>query len=146
MPAPDEIRVVRDSFGRLEGGVGPVVDLFYMRLFAIAPAARDLFADDVAVQNGKFASMLAEFVDRLDDPQGFALAVERLGRRHRGYGVVPAHYALVEEALVWALARELGDAFTADVEAAWKGFYRAIAAGMQAAGGGGSGRGARTGR
>lgn len=130
----DDVDRLRGSLTRLLPDAGPVVDLFYMRLFAIAPGARDLFPDDMSAQNDKFRGMLAELIGLLDEPGRFAERVAELGQRHREYGAEPRHYKLVEEALIWALARELGPAFTADVESAWKSFYRTLAGRMIVAG------------
>ena len=121
-----DMDAVKRTLGILGPRLGPLVDLFYMRLFAIAPAARGLFPDDMSAQNDKFDSMLGDLVRLIDRPEDFADRVRDLGRRHRDYGAEPRHYALVEEALVWALARELGPAFTPHVEESWKSFYRSL--------------------
>lgn len=45
--------------------------------------------------------------------------LKNLGKRHTGYGVVEAHYAIVGNALIQTLEEALGDEFTADIKDAW---------------------------
>jgi hemoglobin-like flavoprotein len=118
---------LKASLARVAPHAAEVVDLFYMRLFAIAPEVRDLFPDDLAAQNAKFLAMFEELVGLSDRPGPFARRLEDLGRRHRAYGATPAHYRVVEEALLWAIASRLGEDYTAEVAAAWKDFYRSMA-------------------
>ena len=60
-----------------------------------------------------------------------------MGRRHVGYGVRPEHYAMVGEALLWALGPTLGDDFTPATRAAWAKAHGLIASTMIEAGEGG---------
>jgi len=46
---------------------------------------------------------------------------------------VPEYFALVEAALLWSLAQELGERWTPEVAAAWRAAYTLVAATMQAA-------------
>lgn len=123
----DRIAMVRQSLERLRPDAVPVINLFYMRLFAIAPAVRALFPDDMIAQNDKFADMIATATGLVDDPARLEPLLAELGRRHRAYGADPRHYALVEEALLWALERHLGPDFTGETREAWRAFYRSLA-------------------
>ncbi len=60
-------------------------------------------------------------------------AVESLAVKHVSYGVKPAHYGQVGEALLWTLERGLGPDFTPEVKAAWAQTYRALSGAMIAA-------------
>jgi len=51
-------------------------------------------------------------VDGLDEIEHIAPFLVRLGARHVRYGVVPAHFDLVGEALLWTLEQGLGESFT----------------------------------
>jgi len=77
--------------------------------------------------------MLAAIVEALDRPALIVTEVTALGQRHASYGVIAEHYRLVEQALLWALAQELGARWTAEVEAAWQSAYTLLAATMEAA-------------
>jgi nitric oxide dioxygenase len=59
--------------------------------------------------------------------------LQALGRRHVGYGVKEADYATVGAALLWTLDAGLGEAFTADVGAAWGRVYTLLSTVMMEA-------------
>ena len=42
-----------------------------------------------------------------------------LGRKHKVYGVLEAHYDIVGQALIQTLSVAMADAFTDEVKAAW---------------------------
>ena len=68
---------------------------------------------------------------RFDRPEQLVPALERLGRRHAGYGVCDAHYESVGAALLWTLAQGLGAAWTPAAQAAWTEAYALIAGVMR---------------
>ena len=127
----ESVQLVRDSWALVSGEPRLVAAAFYERLFAIAPAVRPLFAADLSKQLDKFSGMLNWIVKHLDDPKSLVAQVTDLGSRHDGYGVVHDHYALVGDALLWALAERLGDRFTDETRAAWREAYLLLAALMQ---------------
>ena len=49
-----------------------------------------------------------------------------LGKKHVGYGVEPAHYDVVGEALLATLSDALGDGYTTEVHEAWAAVYDII--------------------
>jgi len=57
-----------------------------------------------------------------------------LGHHHAQYGLQPAHYHTFATAFCGALADTLGDAFTPEVEAAWREAYYLVAGIMKEAG------------
>jgi hypothetical protein len=64
----DDIRTGRDGPGKFQKVVpiaGTVADLFYDRLFEIAPGVRPLFPDDMKEQKMKLIAMLATAVTNL---------------------------------------------------------------------------------
>jgi nitric oxide dioxygenase len=116
--------------------VAPIADqaaiLFYDRLFAIDPATRPLFRrTDMAAQRATLMGTLALVVKGLDELDRLVPAVEALGRRHAGYGVIAEHYASVGAALLWTLEQGLGAAFTPAVREAWTTAYGILAGVMQ---------------
>nr|WP_287082227.1 globin domain-containing protein [Methylobacterium sp.] len=56
-----------------------VADLFYGRLFDIAPQVRSLFPDDMTAQKRKLVAMLALAVSNLDKPEALVATVRDLG-------------------------------------------------------------------
>jgi hemoglobin-like flavoprotein len=57
-------------------------------------------------------------------------ALTDLGGRHVSYGVLPAHYGIVGEALLFTLATALGDAWTPKVKKGWEGMYSFVSTAM----------------
>jgi nitric oxide dioxygenase len=127
-----EIALVRASFARVATIQAAAADIFYDRLFAIAPKLRGLFPADLQQQKRKLMQMIATAVGSLNDLDKLVPALKALGARHAGYGVTTADYRVVGEALLWTLERGLGEAFTPDVRSAWARTYDVIAATMQA--------------
>lgn len=116
---PDQVKLVQDSFKKVEPIAAQAADLFYGRLFEIAPHVRSLFPADLSGQKEKLMSMLGTAVNNLHQVEKIIPAVQDLGRRHVNYGVTDEHYKPVGEALIWTLEKGLGDAFTPQVKEAW---------------------------
>jgi len=119
----EQIRVVQETFGRLEPYAPLVAELFYRRLFEIAPQLRPLFPSDLTEQSAKLMAMLAIAITNLDRVEEIAPAVSDLGRRHVGYGVTADDYKPVGEALIWTMEQGLRDEFTPAVKSAWLAAY-----------------------
>lgn len=130
---PEQVALVQTSFKRVVPIAGAAADLFYGRLFAIAPTLRPMFPNDLREQKKKLIAVLAMVVGNLHHLDQMMPAVEELGRRHATYGVAAEHYAPVGEALLWTLEQGLGGDFTPAAKAAWTAAYEALAGAMQAA-------------
>ena len=134
---------IRRSWELVKPITETVADLFYRRLFEIAPRYRSLFKEDMAPQRRKLIAMLAFIVKSLEwREEGWqeAVAVEddlflvvlALGRRHvELYGVPDEAYGDVGSALLWTFDYGLGEAFTSDVRHAWTKAYDLISRMMQ---------------
>ena len=121
---------------------------FQFSIFEIAPEARGLFPfaeeygedpeglifkDPIFVKHAKsVVAMLDVAVNMLGpDLEPVTEALEDLGARHCQYGVLPAHYPIVGEALLKTLGAALGDAWTPTVEKGWTGIFGFVATSMQ---------------
>ena len=82
---------------------GVAADMFYERLFYMAPSLRRMFPEDMRDQKRKLIMMLAMAVNGLNDLDTLAPQLMALGARHAGYGVKDYHYKTVGEALIWTL-------------------------------------------
>jgi len=127
----DQIVIVQDSFKKVVPIATTAADLFYDRLFEIAPDVRQLFPDDLKEQKKKLIAMLATAVTNLHQVDTIAPAVAGLGKRHVSYGVKPEHYQPVGAALLWTLEQGLGPDFTPAVKDAWTSAYLLLAGVMQ---------------
>jgi nitric oxide dioxygenase len=129
-----EKQLIRSTWAAVEPIQDVASDLFYARLFVLDPKLAALFAEtDMRRQGRMLMQTLAIVVKSLDDLSVVVPAVQALGRRHVGYGVVPEDYATVGSALLWTLEQGLGEAFTPAVSAAWAGAYGIVSSVMIAA-------------
>lgn len=120
---PNTIALVQSSWSQVVPIAPQAAALFYDELFARDPALKPLFRGDMAQQGAKLMQMIGVAVSKLQEPEVLIPALQALGRRHRGYGVAPAHYDTVGAALLATLEKGLGPAFTDEVRAAWATTY-----------------------
>jgi hemoglobin-like flavoprotein len=130
---PTQIQLVQSSFAKVLPIADTAAAIFYDRLFELAPQVRALFKGDMVEQGRKLMAMLRTVVNLLDKPDVLVPAAQRLAERHVGYGALPAHYAVVGEALIDTLAKGLGDAFTPETREAWLAAYGTLSSVMIAA-------------
>jgi hemoglobin-like flavoprotein len=130
---PDQVKLVQDSFKKVVPIAGTAADLFYDRLFTIAPEVRSLFPDDLAEQKKKLMAMLVTAVTNLHQVGKIVPAVQELGKGQVGYGEAGKHYEPVGGAVLWTLEKGLGPDFTPPVKAAWTEAYMTLAGVMKSA-------------
>ena len=108
-----------------------LVDVFYARLFATAPAVRPLFAHtDMRRQKTMLLGTLVLLRKSLRDLDAITPKLRELGARHVAYGAQPAHYPIVAEVLIASLAQIAGDAWRPEHERAWTTALSAVAAAL----------------
>lgn len=131
-PTETEIQLVRTTFDLIVPIAGVIADLFYDRLFYLAPSVRRMFPHDMRGEKRSLIVMIATTVQNLDNPEALIPLAKALGARHARYGVTAGHYEIAGEVLIWALERGLASDFTAEVERAWRRAYAFLAAAMRA--------------
>jgi hemoglobin-like flavoprotein len=124
---PEQITLVQTSWAKVAPIADQAADIFYDRLFEIAPEARPLFSEDMAKQKRALMGMLATAVNGLTKLDTILPAVRALGERHNGYGATDEHYDLVAAALLFTLGKGLGEGFSPEVEEAWTKAYATLA-------------------
>jgi hemoglobin-like flavoprotein len=125
---PEGSLVVRESWNRLRGREERVAAGFYARLFSLEPELRHLFVlTDMEGLREKLTATLGLILDHLDDPALLAGQVRASAKRHAAFGLGVREYRLGGEALLWSLSRELGEAYTPEVQAAWAEAYTLLA-------------------
>ncbi len=127
---PAEIAAVKSSFAKVVPIAPTAAELFYGRLFEIAPEVRPMFKGDMREQGRKLMAALGLVVSSLDRLETILPAVKALAVKHVPYGVQPAHYATVGAALIWTLEQGLGEAFTEEVRAGWLAAYGLLSSTM----------------
>jgi nitric oxide dioxygenase len=128
--SPEEIALVRDSFAKVHPIARQAAELFYGRLFEVAPTVRPLFKGDMHQQGAKLMAAIAMVVASLDRLETVLPAIQDLARRHVAYGAAPAHYAVVGDCLIWTLGQGLGETFTPATKEAWTKAYGALSDAM----------------
>lgn len=130
---PEQVELVQGSFKKVVPIADTAADLFYTKLFEIAPEVRSMFPDELAEQKKKLIQMLATAVNNLHQLEEIVPAVQDLGKRHVGYGVVDAHYDHVGAALLDTLEKGLGEDWTPDLAEAWVETYTILSTTMKEA-------------
>ena len=127
----EQIKLVQDTFKQVAPISETAAQLFYARLFELDPDLELLFKGNLTEQGRKLMQMLGVAVASLDRMEQLLPALQSLGSRHVNYGVRDKDYETVGRALLWTLRKGLGEAFTPDVEAAWRSVYASLASAMK---------------
>ena len=126
---PDSaVAAVRETFAIVADAGDKASGFFYGRLFACHPRLRDMFPPAMNDQRDRLVQALVRIVESLTTPAEMAAYLAQLGRDHRKYGVEPAMYEAVGDALLATLRAFAGPAFTPAAEQAWTEAYGAISA------------------
>jgi len=127
------VRLIRDTWAEVEPAADEVAQYCYSILFHIAPATRELFPINLEVQQQRLMRALGFVVRTIDRPDELLPFLQQLGRDHRKFGVLAAHYEDFGTALLGAIKHQLGAGWTAEVERAWAEAYTIVARSMQEA-------------
>lgn len=128
---PEKVEMVQASFKKVAPIADAAADIFYDRLFEIAPDVRPLFPAQMTDQKRKLMTTLGTAVSNLHQIDTILPVVQELGRKHVGYGVKDAHYDTVGEALLFTLEKGLGDDWTPELKEAWTETYVMVATVMK---------------
>jgi len=120
-------RLIKESFTVVEPVADKVAGYFYARLFLENPGVREMFPPAMDLQRERLLGAIIRIVQGLDRPEFLANFLEQLGRDHRKFGAKAAHYEAVGRALIAALKRYAGEAWTPQVEASWVAAYSVAA-------------------
>jgi hemoglobin-like flavoprotein len=123
---PDQVNIVQDSFAKVAPIADQAATIFYDRLFEVAPTVRAMFPSDLTAQRKKLMATLAVVVGGLSNLESVLPAASALAIRHVSYGAKAEHYPVVGGALLWTLEQGLGEAWTAEVAAAWTAAYATL--------------------
>jgi hemoglobin-like flavoprotein len=129
----EDIALVQESWRKIEPAKEIAAELFYMKLFELDPALREVFGDDLKERHKRFTQILAATVRGLDRVDVLLPAVRELGIRHPLFGAIDEHHASVASALLWTLEKGLRKDFTPDVKSAWIKTYGVLSQTMRQA-------------
>jgi hemoglobin-like flavoprotein len=124
------VNALETSFDLVAPRGDELMDEFYSRLFAAAPAVKPLFPADMKRQKVMLLGALVLLRKSLRDLDAIAPKLRELGARHVAYGAEPEHYPVVGTVLIASMAAIAGDAWTAQYEAAWAEAFEIVASTM----------------
>jgi NAD(P)H-flavin reductase/hemoglobin-like flavoprotein len=133
---PDRVEMVatiRSSFALVEPLADELGRHFYAELFGHSPETRELFPVNMEVQRSRLLRALVHVVQMVDRPDELTPFLEQLGRDHRKFGVLAAHYDSLGAALLSSIGAFSGPAWTPDVERAWRDAFTIVATAMRSA-------------
>ena len=125
------IDALEASFDNVAPRGDELMDVFYGRLFAVAPAVRRLFTGtDLKRQKGMLLAALVLLRKSLRNLEAVTPTLRDLGARHVRYGAMPEHYPVVGQVLIASMAEVAGDSWTVEYELAWTEAYDVVSGAM----------------
>lgn len=122
-----EVETLEESFDLVAPQGDELIRTFYDRLFETAPAVKPLFEKvDMDRQRQALLNMLLVLRESLHDLDDIVPDLEDLGERHVEYGAESAHYPVVGEVLIGAMAEVAGDRWKPEYTAAWQEAYGVV--------------------
>jgi len=127
-----DLEALETSFDLVAARGDELMDVFYSRLFAAAPAVRPLFPANMARQKTMLLGALVLLRKSLRNLDAIEPTLRNLGARHVGYGAEPEHYPVVGSTLIASMAAIAGDDWQPEYEAAWSVAFDLVAGAMLA--------------
>jgi hemoglobin-like flavoprotein len=127
----NQIVLVKSTWSQV-AAMDPVVvgEIFYNRLFEIAPHVKPMFRNPMPEQSKKLIAMINYVISKLNNLDDIINEVAKLAQRHVSYGVEPLHYISVGQALLWTLEKGLGGNWNGEVEQSWRICYEVLSDAM----------------
>lgn len=125
-----QIQLVKDSWSQVIINAEAAGNLFYQRLFEVAPEVRHLFRGDIISQSKKLMNMITMIVNKLDKLDTLLTDIKMLAGRHDHYGAQSGHYKVVGECLIWTLSTGLSEKWNQETETAWIEAYTILSGAM----------------
>ena len=126
-----DLDALETSFDLVAPRGDELMDVFYRRLFATAPAVQPLFAGtDLTRQKGMLLGALVLLRKSLRDLDAILPKLRALGARHVAYGAEPEHYPVVGQVLIESMADVGGAAWRAEYSTAWAAAFDIVAGAM----------------
>jgi NAD(P)H-flavin reductase len=99
---------------------------FYSHLFLSHPETRKMFPVSMAHQRDRLFAALGDVVARVDDLDALVPILRQLGRDHRKFGTLAAHYPAVGASLL-ATLEHFDDEWTPELAKSWSEAYDVVA-------------------
>jgi NAD(P)H-flavin reductase/hemoglobin-like flavoprotein len=118
---------LKESFARVAMHGDEVALYFYSDLFLRHPETRDLFGVSMTEQRRHLLQALATIVSDVEETGRLTAFLQALGRDHRKFGTLAAHYEPVGTSLLATLAHFSGPDWTPELAAGWQAAYELVA-------------------
>jgi NAD(P)H-flavin reductase/hemoglobin-like flavoprotein len=119
---------LKESFARVAMHGDEVARYFYSDLFLQHPETRSLFPASMAEQRRHLLHALATIVSDVEDSARLTAFLQALGRDHRKFGTLAAHYEPVGASLLATLEHFSGADWSPELAAGWRAAYGMVAA------------------
>jgi NAD(P)H-flavin reductase len=121
-----DIPAMRANFAKAAATGDEAPLYFYSHLFLSHPETRQLFPVSMAHQRDRLFAALGEVVARVDDLEALVPILQQLGRDHRKFGTLAAHYPAVGGSLL-ATLEHFDDQWTPELAKDWTEAYTLVA-------------------
>lgn len=121
-----DIPAMRANFAKAAATGDEAPLYFYAHLFLTHPETRALFPVSMAHQRDRLFAALGDVVGRVDDLDALMPVLQQLGRDHRKFGTVAAHYPAVGASLL-ATLEHFDDEWTPELAKSWSEAYDVVA-------------------
>src|ERR1700710_2053815 len=127
-----DIPAMRANFAKAAAAGDEAPLYFYSHLFLSHPETRAMFPVSMAHQRDRLFSALGDVMARVDDLDALVPILQQLGRDHRKFGALAAHYPAVGASLL-ATLQHFDDDWDDELAASWTEAYTLVAEVMVAA-------------
>jgi hemoglobin-like flavoprotein len=121
-----DIPAMRANFAKAAATGDEAPLYFYSHLFLSHPETRALFPVSMAHQRDRLFAALGDVIARVDDLEALLPILRQLGRDHRKFGTVAAHYPAVGASLL-ATLEHFDDEWTPELAKSWSEAYDVVA-------------------
>lgn len=121
---------ITESYALVAPSVDRIAEHFYAALFRDHAALRAIFPADMTRQRQHLATAIAMTARNADRIAAMEQPLREMGARHQRYGALPAHYPVVCDLLIAAIAHVAGPAWNSRLEADWRELLGAVSAAM----------------
>jgi len=128
---PEQNQIVKSTVPVLQQHGEEITRVFYQQLLAAHPELTSIFPaanQEDGTQARRLAAAILAYAANVDRLSNLSGAVDAIGHRHVGLGVLPEQYPVVGTHLLQAIQTVLGDAATKEVLDAWAAAYGQLAA------------------
>lgn len=120
---PTQIAVVQASWQKVAPLGTELADMFYQRLFELAPELRQFYQTDLQQYGERLMRNLGMAVTSLARMEQVLPMLQDFAAQRVERGIKDGYETVVRNAMLWALEQRLAESFTQDVRTAWNETY-----------------------